>query len=287
MPTYARRPVDDVITVRSLVTVYRFRLFSTPPKAGEVHDFPEIFYVEEGERHVALDGIPYMLQAGQMLVYAPDTFHASAPLAVDPPARVGIISFETLCPLPERVLNRVITLTAEQRESYAALLADGVHLFGNDSGGHLDTLPREPQTERQLQKLKNRLELFLLELCGDEVTPRMGNAREYRHQRRMQGVTAYLTAHLDKTFTLQQMAQGCGLSVSTLRRLVAAEMGCGPIAYFHQLKIEEAQRLLRQTPMSVTAVAERLGFSSIHYFSRQFKQATGVCPSAYAQDETK
>lgn len=287
MPTYPRRPVDDVITVRSLVTVYRFHLSAVSHRAGEAHDFPEMFYVEEGKRHVTLDGVPYALQAGQMLVYAPDTFHASPPSAEETAARVGIISFETLYPLPERMLNRVITLTVEQREDYAALLADGVQLFGNDSGGHLDALSREPQTERQLQKLKNRLELFLLELCGDELAPRSGNVREHRRRRRMQGVTAYLRAHLDRTFTLQQIARGCGMSVSTLRRVVAAENGCGPIAYFQQLKIEEARRLLRQTPMSVTAVAERLGYSSIHYFSRQFKQVMGVSPSTYAQEDTK
>ena len=56
-----------------------------------------------------------------------------------------------------------------------------------------------------------------------------------------------------------------------------------PIAYFNGLKILEAQRLIAQTPLNNTEIAERLGFSSVHHFSKAFKQKTGIAPTEYAK----
>ena len=40
--------------------------------------------------------------------------------------------------------------------------------------------------------------------------------------------------------------------------------------------------MIREDYYNFTQIADRLGFSSIHYFSRQFKRITGMTPSEYA-----
>lgn len=37
--------------------------------------------------------------------------------------------------------------------------------------------------------------------------------------------------------------------------------------------------------MTVAQIADRLGYSSMQYFSQCFKQATGCCPSEYAASQ--
>ena len=43
-----------------------------------------------------------------------------------------------------------------------------------------------------------------------------------------------------------------------------------------------AKQMIRENHYNFTQIADTLGFSSIHYFSRQFKRITGMTPSEYA-----
>ena len=48
------------------------------------------------------------------------------------------------------------------------------------------------------------------------------------------------------------------------------------------MKINEARRMIRNQSLNFTQIADQLGYTSIHYFSRQFKKITGMSPSEYA-----
>ena len=48
------------------------------------------------------------------------------------------------------------------------------------------------------------------------------------------------------------------------------------------MKIELAKSYLRENNYNVTQISEILGFSSIHYFSRQFKKKVGMSPIEYS-----
>ncbi len=54
------------------------------------------------------------------------------------------------------------------------------------------------------------------------------------------------------------------------------------MAYFKQLKISEAKKLIREAHCNFSQIANKLGYESIHYFSRYFKKSTGMTPSEYA-----
>ena len=49
-----------------------------------------------------------------------------------------------------------------------------------------------------------------------------------------------------------------------------------------RLKIQAARRLIREGRLNFTQIASRLGYQSIHYFSRRFHLITGMTPSEYA-----
>ena len=290
---YIRRQIDDVISVNSIVTVYHIDFRSQRYIAsGESHDFPEIFYIEEGYQTTALDGVPYSLEAGQLLIYGPNTYHGPthiSPHAAFGTAVGGIISFETKAPQLESLYNKVITLTASQRETYSEIITRGLALFEHEyGGGHVSHLPKNDYVNRELQYMKNMLEIFLLDLYSEQgnsaanAVP-VGSNKEKLKDEQMKELTRYFLDNLDKTLTLEQISRDLGFSVSKLRRLVFEQKECGPIAYFIDLKIEEAKRLIRKTSMNITEISECLGFSSLHYFSKQFKNKTGKSPSAYAK----
>lgn len=82
---------------------------------------------------------------------------------------------------------------------------------------------------------------------------------------------------------LDEIAGQLGVTKPHLVRLFTRHMGMPPIRYFNGLKVETARYLFRTTDTPINAVAHRLGFDDEYYFSRLFKQYTGLAPRAYRQ----
>ena len=284
MADYIRVKILDLVAVRSIVTVF-YRQVGKRKSAGESHDFPEALYVDSGSLQIAVDDVPISLESGQMILYAPGSIHRIRE-ATSNGATVGIISFEIESSLLEMLYNRVLVLNAEQRKRFSELIQMGVGLYEMaEKSGRAGMQPRSDADPEELQKLKNLLELFLLHLHRENTTTKRpsGSNQEHYDERQMNTLTEFLLAHLGETLSLEEMANAVGISVSKLRRLVHAQQGEGVNSYFLNLKIREARRLIRETSLNMTEIAEQLGFCSLHYFSRQFKNRVGKTPTEYAK----
>lgn len=77
------------------------------------------------------------------------------------------------------------------------------------------------------------------------------------------------------------LAAELGTSPSTLRRRFHETTGTSPHAYLLQCRIVEARRMLGETDLPVKTIAQRLGYNDVYFFSRQFRQLSGVPPAAY------
>ena len=77
------------------------------------------------------------------------------------------------------------------------------------------------------------------------------------------------------------LAKSCGVSYSTLRTAFRAETGTTLGQYHLGLRLEEARRLLVQTDLPITEIAERTGFCNQKHFSALFKRKLEVTPFAY------
>ena len=82
--------------------------------------------------------------------------------------------------------------------------------------------------------------------------------------------------------SLGDIAQHVGLSPRQLNRLFNQYFGVGVVAFFRNLRLELAARLLRQSELTITQVAYATGFSSGAHFSSAFKQKYNASPSQFA-----
>ncbi|MCH8567762.1 MAG: response regulator [Balneolales bacterium] len=85
----------------------------------------------------------------------------------------------------------------------------------------------------------------------------------------------------DPEFTVEEMAAVLSMSRSTLHRFIKKETGVSPLEYIRDQRIERACELLSKEKGSVSEIAYSVGFSSINYFSRVFKQCKGVSPTQF------
>lgn len=103
------------------------------------------------------------------------------------------------------------------------------------------------------------------------------------HDDRVLGLAAHLrdTAHVP--FDIDALVSHSGLGRSQCDRLFRAAYGVSPKAYWTRHRVGLAQAILTGTTTSIGDIADRLGFSDIYYFSRWFRQHSGVTARSFRQ----
>lgn len=88
--------------------------------------------------------------------------------------------------------------------------------------------------------------------------------------------------HLDdEEFSVQNLASEMAMDRTVLFRRMQALTGISPSAYIRSVRMNVAARLLRDSSLSITEIAQQTGFGTPKYFSRIFKETFGVLPKEY------
>ena len=99
--------------------------------------------------------------------------------------------------------------------------------------------------------------------------------------RKLQLVKDYIDAGLATRLTLENIASSIHMSAYHFARTFKATTGQTPHAFVTRNRIERAQQLLRTSPSSISAVAQRVGFASKRHFAATFLRFTGIPPHVF------
>ena len=139
----------------------------------------------------------------------------------------------------------------------------------------------KPVSEESLDNLLSRARTRLSELYElpeDERNNMSGE--EY-----VQLAIRYLNEHYMEDIDISLMASELGFHSAYLTRLFGRYAGVTPLKYLTNLRIQEAKRLLLDTSLPISVVGERVGYPDQFHFSKTFRKATGVNPSAFRKQE--
>lgn len=89
----------------------------------------------------------------------------------------------------------------------------------------------------------------------------------------------HMRKHVDEEIDLEKLAQDKCLSYSYFRKMFKKYTGVSPHQYHLDLKLIRAKELLLTSNMTIKEISYKLGFQSVHYFSRIFKNKMGCPPS--------
>ena len=83
--------------------------------------------------------------------------------------------------------------------------------------------------------------------------------------------------------SVPEIARRAGVSASYLTALFHKHLPFSPGAYIRRVKLEESRAMIREGTLNFTQIAQVLEYSTVHQFSRQFKEVFGMTPSEYAK----
>ncbi|WP_373232756.1 helix-turn-helix domain-containing protein [Cohnella sp.] len=284
--------LKESIKIKKLFSFHYFEYTKGYVFEGEQHDFWEFLYVDKGAVEVRADDRTIQLSQGMIIFHKPGEFHTVRVSQQHKPPNLIVISFECKSPYMSRLENSIMTLEKKERDLLALIVQEGYQTFEppfDDPSIHrLSPHPRAPFAGKQV--MKAYLEILLISLLRNEepssrLEPRkIPSMQKDRADSMMaEQIIAYMRKNIADNLSLDQLCKALHIGKSRLKELFQSKKGTGAMDYFKQLKIEEAKSLVREEQYNFTEIAAKLGYGSIHYFSRDFKRCTGMSPSEYAR----
>jgi AraC-like DNA-binding protein len=244
---------------------YHFR--ERPAGARQDH----IMLCVGGHGYVVIDGVENHLRTGNLLVIPRNVRHVywaaeDAPWSLYWMHFLGEEADYYLERLP--VPGSPVPVDRSTQNEAVRLFRDCLHSL--EQGYSLESLVYAAQAARHI------LSLLLFRNHALRVE-RLEDGRNTQ----LELIIDLMRTQLAEQFSLKEFAERAGLSVSHFSELFRKYTDHSPMAYFTQLRIRHACRLLDLTAKPVKVVAFESGYVDPYYFSRVFKNVMGIPPERY------
>jgi len=280
---YKLKKCEQVIHVDGIANIHYFEFTREYHTLMDRHGFRELIYVDSGYIEVKADNYVGVVREGEMIIHRENETHSiSCPLDTAP--NVIIIGFS--CRSPE--LDRFAESPTQLSESLQRLLTDvikegrNVFLPPYDVPNLPDMKKRQDYPFGADQMIQLKLETFFIELI------RMCAVQQYTSHEtgdgmKMREIRRYIDENFRKRISLEELCFLYNTNRTTLCAGFREEYGKTVVEYINTLRIREVKRLLREENHNLTQIASMVGFSSVHYLSRIFKQYEHQSPSDYSR----
>ena len=134
-----------------------------------------------------------------------------------------------------------------------------------------------------LVEMSGQLYLTLSLLVRDAKKKETSNTAQTYVQKSIE----YISANYSYPITIEDIASYVGLSRSHLFRSFELVMHQSPKEYLTDFRMKQACYLLQHSSLSITAIANSVGFDNGFYFSRSFHKKKNMSPKEYRQNIKK
>ena len=235
---------------------------------GESHPMLELTYVDQGSLHSVADGQELILNQGEMTIYAPDQWHMQyADMDVAP--RYVTISFDVAGCDMTPLFNRKFQPHQEAITLLQQMLREQERMD-------------KYATDMIITLLTQLLLNIMRNIDAPTDKPKASNNLHSDNEiiRRAQ---QYISEHIREKLSVPILARKVDVSPSYLTSLFHKYLQISPGEYIRRIKLQESKQMIRENSMNFTQIAEALQYSTVHHFSRQFKDKFGITPSEYAR----
>ena len=236
---------------------------------GESHPMPELTYVDQGILHSVADGQDWTLHQGDAMLYAPNQWHMQyADIGVAP--RFVTISFDLDGGDLSSLYGRKLAVPQEAVTLLQQMLRT-----------------QERMDPYSTDMLMAQLTMLLLHLLRQAQSPSgvklQGTNTVHSENEIIRHAQQYISAHIREKLSVRLIAQQVDVSPSYLTVLFQKNLQISPGEYIRRIKLQESKQMIRENNLNFTEIAAALQYSTVHHFSRQFKEKFGITPTEYAR----
>lgn len=236
--------------------------------SGESHPVVELTYVDQGSLHSVADGQDILLEQGDLMLYAPNQWHMQySDITVAP--RFMTIAFDPGDYDLSELYNRKFQSPQKAIDYLQKILREQERMDELSGDWILSLLAMTLLTLKRLS-----------DAPADTLKSVHCLTNENQIIRRAQ---QYISTHVRSRLTVPLVAQNTDVSTSYLTALFHKHLQISPGEYIRRIKLQESKQMIREGNLNFTEIAEALQYSTIHHFSRQFKEKFGITPSQYAK----
>ncbi|MNC23990.1 Bifunctional transcriptional activator/DNA repair enzyme AdaA [compost metagenome] len=122
--------------------------------------------------------------------------------------------------------------------------------------------------------------------CGEAVIELLLEERGRRSHDIVRDINQYIQGHYRESLTIQKLAEIFYLHPVYLGQLLIKKNGMGFNELLHNLRVEEAARLLHEHKLKLSEVAEHVGYVNYGQFLKQFEKKMKMSPNEYRNAKT-
>ena len=236
---------------------------------GESHRQYELTYMDKGSMHSIVGGRDYCLSPGEMMLYGPNQWHAQHTEGSESVCFLTV-TFDMDCDYADILLNKKLAVDAAGAALLNKMLAES---------RRADALSGDMICCFLMEFLLGMIRLCRGERGGPLSSPYAANSEN----RVVDQALRYIAENIFEKLTVAGVAEAVNVCPSYLAVLFSRHLKTRPGDYIRREKLEEGKLLIRQGNLSLTQIAARLKFSSVHHFSYQFRRWYGMTPSEFAR----
>ena len=150
------------------------------------------------------------------------------------------------------------------------------------------------KTEEQIpyfyDEMMTSLQLILNQMLNGESQSHQEiqtSMRENYENELFQSIIDFLENHVSEQNEVSDLVERFNVSRSSIQSLFKKYTGYTPKQYINSLRLKQSKLLIHESKMTISEIAEKLGYGSIQYFSRAFSKEFGISPSNYAKSIIK
>ena len=232
------------------------------------HNYTELFYIVGGDGQFQINDRIFPVQAHQLVVVNPNIIHTEVSYEAHPLEYivVGIEGLELTDPGTQE--GRYCIYTFPEENPVLTCMQNILQ----------EMQYREAEYQTVCQAL---MEIIMVHLLRNASVSATQVHSHFPTNRQCASVRYYIEQHYKENITLDLLAEKASINKYYMAHAFKREYGVSPISYLITCRIREGKRLLSETDLSLSQIANILGFSSSSYFSQSFRNSEGMSPTEY------
>lgn len=236
------------------------------------HNHMELFFIVGGKGQFSIQDQLYPVNVNNLVIINPNVIHTEVSLNAQPLEYI-VLGIEG------------IELATSNASNGQFSILD--HYESVEISGCLRNILREMEQKNTGYEdvCQAYMEILIIRLMRTTALAVPAEPQAVSTNRQCALVRRYIDLHFKEALTLEQLAEEGHINKYYLSHAFKREYGVSPINYMISKRIEESKYLLAETDLSMSQIAQLLGFSSPSYFSQVFRRTQAVSPMEYRNDQ--